>query len=883
MIWAWVRGLFRTRLGRIAGTIAGVALTVALIAEMGAFLQRSAASMTERAVSTTPVDWQVELVPGASEPDVIAKLRQAAPITGLQKVGYADVSGFQFSAGGSAQATGAGKVVGLDSGYWSEFPGQLRLLAGDLSGPVLLQQTAANLHAAPGDTVTIRRPGLSDAQLTITGIVDLKSADSFFQAIGVPTNAAPQAPPDNAAIIPMAAWRSLFDSQASIRPDSVRTELHVGLAHAVLPNDPGSAYAQVTGQDHNFEARVAGSAIVSDNLAARLLATQGDALYVRVLFLFLGTPGALLAALLTLAVAASGQDRRRRDQSLLRLRGATTARILGLVSVEAVAVGIVGSALGLGIAALSSRLLPGQGLSGETAVWAILATVAGLALASASILLPAWRVTRQGSVAAARQSLGPWRVPMWRRLYLDLVLLALAGIVFWQTAATGYQVVLAPEGVPATSVDYWAFLAPILLWIGAALLALRLADLLLGRGRRVIAAIVRPGVGSVADPVAASMQRQRRRLSAGIALAALAFAFAISTAVFNTTYQGQALVDGQLTNGADVTVTGTMSAPAGTFLQRLRAIPFVVDAVAMQHRYAYVGTDLQDLYGIDPAAIGKATSMANAYFANGDAEKTLSVLKETPSAVLVSEETVNDFQLAEGDTINLRLMGQDHQYHAVPFVFAGVVREFPTAPRDSFLVANASYVAKMTGIASREVVLMRTDDHIAAVQSAAEEMVRTAPGVRVSNLTQTSQLIASSLTAVDLGGLTQLELAYAVLLIAGSTGLVLALGLADRRRSFAILTTLGAKPRILGAFIWSEGLAILVLGGMAGSLIGITVAQMLVEELQGVFDPPPEHLALPWPYLAGIVAAAAVATIGAIVNGTRQGQVNPIERTRQLQ
>jgi putative ABC transport system permease protein len=309
----------------------------------------------------------------------------------------------------------------------------------------------------------------------------------------------------------------------------------------------------------------------------------------------------------------------------------------------------------------------------------------------------------------------------------------------------------------------------------------------------------------------------------------------------------------------------------------------VTDAVAMQHRYAYVGTDLQDLYGIDPTTIGKATSMANAYFANGDAGKTLSVLKDTPAAVLVSEETVNDFQLTEGDTINLRLQGGDHQYHVVPFVFAGVVREFPTAPRDSFLVANASSVAKMTGVDAREVVLMRSDGHIAAVQRAAENLVAGTPGVRVTNLTEASQLIASSLTAVDLAGLTQLDLTYAVLLIAGSTGLVLALGLADRRRSFAILTTLGAKPRALAAFIWSEGLALLILGGIAGSIIGGLVAQMLVTELQGVFDPPPEHLAIPWPYLAGIVAAASVATIGAIVNGVRQAQVGPIERMRQLQ
>ena len=55
--------------------------------------------------------------------------------------------------------------------------------------------------------------------------------------------------------------------------------------------------------------------------------------------------------------------------------------------------------------------------------------------------------------------------------------------MLWWQAGTGYQVVLAPEGVAQASVHYEAFLAPVLLWTGASLLALRLWRLLLWRGR----------------------------------------------------------------------------------------------------------------------------------------------------------------------------------------------------------------------------------------------------------------------------------------------------------------------------------------------------------------------------------------------------------------
>ena len=78
----------------------------------------------------------------------------------------------------------------------------------------------------------------------------------------------------------------------------------------------------------------------------------------------------------------------------------------------------------------------------------------------------------------------------------------------------------------------------------------------------------------------------------------------------------------------------------------------------------------------------------------------------------------------------------------------------------------------------------------------------------------------------------RLELGFAVVMVAGATGLILALGLADRRRTFAILSALGAKPRQLDAFLWSEALLLFLTGTVIGGLIvGVTV------NLAGVYVP----------------------------------------------
>jgi putative ABC transport system permease protein len=884
MIRLWLSGLIRSRSGRLLGAIAGVGCMVALIASLGVFLQASSASMTARAIATVPVDWQVQLAPGASLDAVKDAAQKVTSVSKLQVVDYASVDGLEASTGGTVQTTGAGQVLGLDPSYATVFPGEIRLLLGQIDGVLVAQQTAANLHVGLGDTVVIHRPGLQNADVKVSGVVDLPSADSLFQAVGVPKGLAPQAPPDNVLLMPAPLWGELFAPQKAVRPDSVRAQLHIGIDRAQLPGDPGAAYVAATATGHNLEARVAGNAVLANNLAARLDAVRGDALYAKVLFLFLGAPGAALAGFLTIAVAHSA-DRRRRDQSLLRLRGGSIGHIFAFSAVEALLVGAGGAVLGLATAGFASRLALGAAVTAQAAwPWLLAAVIAGVAVAVLAILLPAWAQARHLTVAAARMTVGTDRVSLWRRAYLDLILIAVAALVFWQTAGSGYQVVLAPEGVAATSVDYAAFLAPLLMWAGVGLLTVRLSMAGLAHGRNVLAAAFRPLAGSLSDVVAATMARQRRRLTTGVAMTALAIAFATSTAIFNATYNAQARVDAELTNGADVSVTGSAAAPASIALAKLAALPGVVAAQPLQHRFAYVGTDLQDLYGVDPINLGKATDLSDAYFANRNAKATLSELAKAPDGILVSQETVNDYQLALGDTINLRLQSaSDHQYHSVAFRFIGVVREFPTAPKDSFLVANAEYITKATGSGAAEIALLRTSGDPAAVAAAAEGIVSSLAGVKVRDIGTVQHLIGSSLTAVDLAGLTRIELAFAVILVAGAAGLILALGLAERRRGFAILTALGAKPRQLSAFLWSEGLLIFSAGGAIGLAGGFGMAWMLVKLLTGVFDPPPDQLATPWLYVVGLVFAAFV-SIAIAVGGAQHGMRMPaVQRLREPQ
>ena len=150
----------------------------------------------------------------------------------------------------------------------------------------------------------------------------------------------------------------------------------------------------------------------------------------------------------------------------------------------------------------------------------------------------------------------------------------------------------------------------------------------------------------------------------------------------------------------------------------------------------------------------------------------------------------------------------------------------------------------------------------------------------MTDLGSVLKAISSSLTAVDLRGLTWIELSFAILLIAGASGLVLGLGLIERRRDFALLAAMGAKRRQLGSFLWTEGLIILISGMALGFAIGFLIAKMLVKLLTGVFDPAPEVLAIPTLYLVILVLAGCVSTVLAVLIAQRVSQRRSLEALR---
>ena len=176
------------------------------------------------------------------------------------------------------------------------------------------------------------------------------------------------------------------------------------------------------------------------------------------------------------------------------------------------------------------------------------------------------------------------------------------------------------------------------------------------------------------------------------------------------------------------------------------------------------------------------------------------------------------------------------------------------------MVTNLAYLERATHSPGPNVVFAKVNGD-AAVVARRVAAATAADGAKVDDIKHQTAQTVSAITTVDLTGISHIEEAFAIALAAGAMALFVALGIAERRRELATMASLGAPLREIGAFVWSE--AALVLGAALALAAGLgwLLSKMLVAMLQHVFDPPPDHLAIPWGFLAGLGGAAILAAV----------------------
>ena len=864
---------------RTAIRLLTLAAAVGLLAAMLLFLGHSLGAMTSGAVRSVPIDWQGPVKSYRAAARSAQQVARQPGVATAVPAATAPFSGLEHTSPstGAIQA-GAGAILAVPPDYGARTH-SIRFLRGGLQpGQVVLdQQLAATLQAQPGDQVNLtlgrgRRP----LRLRVSGIALVTAPDQLFQPLNPLVGPAPAQPPANIAVVPLQTFARQFASRiptlesAGASPaipgalTGTQWQVQAQLDPTALNGSPSHALAQATHIRNRVERSLPGTVVFVDNLSDTLTAAAGDALYAQTLYIMLAVPGALIALGLAYLAALGTSERDRQSFALLRARGARRRDLVAVAALESVVLGTAAGAVGTALALGALHLAGTAGGIGTARVLATFGICLSLAATGAFIArLAVGAAALRGTVGHARRGVRRPTKPLWQRLYLDLGCLAVAGFVYWLTARTGFSAVVNPDSNPTLSLSVYMFLAPALLWIGAALLLVRLRGRLLAwfaartAGDRAVSSL---------GFLLASASRRGAAINRGLLTLGLLLAFGVNLAMFAATYDQQARIDAQLTLGADVVAT----APPGVItkhnlVRRTAAARGVAGATPVDHTYAYVGPDLQDTFGINPATLTDGTTLRDSYFLGGGVSQILARLRSTTDGILVSKETITDYSLNVGDLLRLRVL--DHaagRFRVAPFHVVGVVQEFPSAPKDSFMVANLRYLQRVTNDPGPNVLFLRTSAGPPAV--AARVRRATARfGTTVKDIEQQNAQTVSSITTVNLRGIAAIEESFVVVLAAAAMALFIAVAVAERRLEFGTMLALGASLRRTASFLWSEAALVFVAASVLAALLGWLLAEMLVAMLQHVFDPPPDHLAVPWDFLALLAGATLLGGVLAAV------------------
>ena len=708
-----------------------------------------------------------------------------------------------------------------------------------------------------------RAPARPPSACASAGVALVTAPDLLFQPLNPLVGPAPAQPPANIAILPLATFAAKVAPALAVdhgaapaaaavagSQSGIQWQVQAQVDPAVLTGSPSSALTEATRIRNRVERSLPGQVVFVDNLESTLNGAAGDALYAETLYIMLAVPGALVALGLAYLAALGTVERDRRDLALLRARGARAARS-PLRSLQS---RVCCSAFSPVRSAPPSRSLPCtlQGLREVLARGAhsrafgicVALAVVGAAAARIGAGLSAFRA----SVSENRRSVRREHPPLWQRLYLDVLCLVVSGprLLAYRPDRLlgGRQSGFEPDAVA----------------LGLHVPRARAAVARRGTPARP-AARERPGAWIVAraagesrDDVARLPARQRRPPRCGDqprpahrrAAARVRRQPRDLHRHLRSAGASRRTIDRRRRRGRER--AGRCDRQERPRCRRSRRAPGVAGATPVDHSYAYVGPDLQDIFGdrcgdlqsrYDAAGLATSSAVPPTTMLGAAARRA------RRSARLEGDDhAITRLQL--GDLLRLRVL--DHtagrfQSRAIPrrrdrpgvsLSAQGLVHghepvatsgQSPTTPgRTSCSRPRAAIPTRSHGASATQ-----TSRYGTAVQAH-----RPADGAD-----------DNSITTVDLRGISRIEEVFALVLAAAAMALFVARrtgraapgvrddgrarGLAARRRRVPVERGRAGARRVRSCL---------------PPLLGWLLAEMLVAMLQHVFDPPPDHLAV---------------------------------------
>ena len=531
-----------------------------------------------------------------------------------------------------------------------------------------------------------------------------------------------------------------------------------------LRSDPASALRQTKAVARAINRIAPGQDYLIDNISNTLQVAKDDAAVAQRMFLFLGLPGALMAAFLAGWAGTILATTQRREWANLRIRGADKGHLLRLLAYRTLAFACVGSVLGVGLGLLSALVILGHQSMFESSAGDLLrsgsiAVVAGMATTALALYVPGRRSLSR-EVAVERGEMGIVRIPTWRRLRLDLVLLAAAAVAeVIAFRSSGFDAPIASVSAgESVALPSRLLVAPIIAWVGGVLFAVRLSGAVASRlplpGKRRFGPVIR-------GTLTRSLRRRVGSLTAGIIGVGLVVAFGVALAMFAATYDAAKSADSRFAVGSDLRITpsvvGSHSQPPG-YASKLR-VPGVAAAtpvVSKLENSVLIGPhnqDVKQLTAVDPHSFERVAALSDSFFVDRSAAGEMAALQADPRGLLVDSQTADDLQIGRGDRVQVLLARGTSRETRRTFHVVGLFDNFPGFPQGTNLVANLRRYQAATGSRRADFFLARTTDGTSAGLARTTAALGSGPGkvdpIKIDSTQTALNKDQSSLTALN--------------------------------------------------------------------------------------------------------------------------------------
>ncbi len=712
----------------------------------------------------------------------------------------------------------------------------LTLVEGSWPGPneiVIDKATADKKDFAVGDEIGVQIEGPVE-QLRVSGIIQFGTVSTIGNA--------------TLSGFDLPTAQRLFDKEGELDEIAVAAKPGVSdaqLAQAIRSILPAGAQVRTSGDQAQEDA--AGTDEFISFLRGFLLAFAGIALFVG---------SFVIANSLSITIA-----QRTRELATLRMLGASRRQVLRSIIVEALALGIGASLIGLlfgfvlakGLFWLFEKVgftLPNQGLVFEPRT-AVISLAAGILVTLVASLRPARRATRVPPIAAVREgsTLPPGRFVRFRGL--GAVVLTLLGF-----AALAYGI-WAP-GLGTTQVLIWMGLGTLLVFLGVALFSSRLVPPLVD-----VLGWPATRIGGVAGVLARDNARRNPQRTASTA-AALMIGLALVTLVAT------------LASGIIASFSGAVNDL------------FTGDyAITAQNNFSPIPTDAADAAATAPGVIaigdvrtGETRIFGSTEFSTavnpGMAQVINMDWKEGSQAVFselgddgafVDDGFADEHDLRLGSTVEVTFPSGETRAFEIKGIF-----DPPTggSPFGSVTISSDAWDAEIPNPRNLYSFVKMTGGETDANREALDKALDAFPVAKV----QTRQEFIDN----QISGIEQiLNILYVLLalsVVVSLFGIVntLVLTVFERTREIGMLRAIGMTRRQVRRMIRHESIITSLIGAAIGIVLGIVLATLLIVRVDFlVFSFPTTQV------IIFVLAAIVVGVVAAVFPARRAAKLDPLE------